>query len=148
MLINAANLHVGGGVQVAASVVSELSNTADAGPAPEFLISSEVEHNIEAARQGKQGERGRKILDVRGLDFWSRAARRYMDEFDAVFTLFGPLYRWSPPFRSIVGFAQPWIIYPDNECYDRLPFSQRLRVRLKYCIQSIFLEKPICLWSS
>lgn len=141
MLINAANLHIGGGVQVAASVVSELTKPAHVGDAPDFLLSNEVVRNIETGRQGKEGERSRKILDVRGLDLWSHAARRYMDGFDAVFTLFGPLYRWSPPFRSVVGFAQPWIIYPDNECYNRLPVFQRLIVRLKYWIQSVFFRR-------
>lgn len=80
-------------------------------------------------------------MDVRGLDPWNSAARRRMDSFDSVFTIFGPLYRWSPPFRSIVGFAQPWIIYPRNECYGQLPFLQRLKTRLKFWIQAQFFKR-------
>jgi glycosyltransferase involved in cell wall biosynthesis len=64
-----------------------------------------------------------------------------MDRARAVFTVFGPLYRFRPKFRSIVGFAQPWIIYPRNECFAMLPLGQRLKTRLKYRIQGWFFRR-------
>ena len=64
-----------------------------------------------------------------------------LDGFARVFTLFGPLYRWRPPFYSIVGFAQAWIIYPHNEVYARLRWHQRLHTRLKFRVQAAFFKR-------
>src|SRR5690606_18191625 len=104
-------------------------------------ISSTVERNLDMSLLRSAGHLTHEIVDVNGLDPWNRAARRKMDTFDSVFTIFGPLYRWSPPFRSIVGFAQPWIIYPQNECYDRLPLLQRLKTRLKFWAHAQFFKR-------
>lgn len=41
----------------------------------------------------------------------------------------------------MVGFAQPWIIYPDNECYQILPIAQKIKTRLKYRIQAFFFKR-------
>ena len=60
---------------------------------------------------------------------------------DSVFTVFGPLYRWAPRFRSIVGFAQPWIIYPDNECYARLSPVNRMITRIKFWLQGHYFKR-------
>lgn len=140
-LINASNLHVGGGVQVAASAISEIAARQDAGAPPSILVSSTVERNLDMRLLQSAEYLRYETMDVRGLDPWNRAARCRMDSFDSVFTVFGPLYRWSPPFRSIVGFAQPWIIYPHNECYGRLPLWQRLKTRLKFWVQSQFFKR-------
>ncbi|GAB5351842.1 glycosyltransferase family 4 protein [Qipengyuania sp. 483] len=139
-LINAANLHVGGGVQVAASFISELTAMDEHGSV-EVVMSSEVARNV-AATLGDRYDRNRyRILDVHGLDLGNRAAREVLDASDTVFTVFGPLYRWKPRFRNIVGFAQPWIIYPENECYERLPAAERFREWLKYKVQAGFFER-------
>lgn len=140
-LINAANLHRGGAVQVAASFISELASQDDGRADFEVMMSSEVARNV-AATLGERYDPARyRILDVRGFDLRNRAAREILDEFDTVFTVFGPLYRWKPGFRSIVGFAQAWITYPDNECYANLPLGERLKERAKYNIQAAFFKR-------
>lgn len=140
-LVNASNLHAGGGVQVGASVISEIAARDDVEVPLTVLVSTTVERNLETKFSKAASHLRPETMDVRGFDAWNRAARRRMDGFDSVLTIFGPLYRWSPPFRSIVGFAQPWIIYPQNECYDRLSVVQRLKTRLKFWIQAQFFGR-------
>jgi glycosyltransferase involved in cell wall biosynthesis len=36
-----------------------------------------------------------------------------------------------------VGFAQPWIIYPDNEIYHNMPFLLRVKTRIEYIAKAI-----------
>lgn len=140
VLINTSNLHVGGGVQVADSVLSELSSQPE-GLSVSVVLSSEVEAGL------KDLARLRAVfdlvlqIDVRGFALWDLQSRRVLDRFARVFTLFGPLYRWNPPFFSIVGFAQPWIIYPQNEVYARMPWHKRLRMRLKFRVQAAFFKR-------
>lgn len=140
-LINATNLHVGGGVQVAASVVAELARMKTLSGELDVFVSSEVERNVAGIVDSLNSGIRRAVMDVRGLDIANSAAAQSMDKYSTVFTIFGPLYRWRPPFRSIVGFAQPWIIYPENECYSRLPLGQKLKTKLKFKIQAMFFKR-------
>lgn len=141
LLVNTTNLHVGGGVQVATSFASEVLAMEDLPQRPVFLLSGEVARNLAAQRLDPARLAGLEVMDARSLGFGSRSARRRMDKAQAVFTVFGPLYRLRPRFRSIVGFAQPWIIYPRNECFAMLPPLQRWMTRLKYRIQGWFFRR-------
>lgn len=143
LLINASNLHIGGGVQVASSLVTELAKMESVLALDSFsvLISSEVDQNLRSA------ERGRKLsptpFNLIKCDTSGFSSNSIPDSSDAdvVFTVFGPLYKWFTPFKSIVGFAQSWVIYPDNECYGLLPFTHRLKARLKFWIQGQFFKR-------
>lgn len=128
-------------MQVAASTIIELGSMDLEDTNLNVLMSTEVTDNVSAARQGTPLPFPHETLDMRGIDLTNKAARRLLDKYDAVFTLFGPLYRWHAPFRSIVGFAQSWIIYPNNECYAQLPVVQRFLMRLKYRIQSVLFKR-------
>ncbi len=55
--------------------------------------------------------------------------------------VFGPLYRLRTSIPCIVGFAQPWIIYPDNEIASAMSRLARWRTRLKFAVQSLFFRK-------
>lgn len=141
-LINTANLHAGGAIQVASSVLHEMLKFNLAGRGISAALSSEVADafgDVDLLKSAGMEEIGR--YDVRGFDPWNRAARAYTDQFDTVFTVFGPLYRWRVPFRSIVGFAQPWIIYPHNEVYAMLSPLRRLGARIKYRIHSAYFKR-------
>src|SRR5690606_1179077 len=35
----------------------------------------------------------------------------------------------------------PWIIYPNNECYARIPLRRRLAMRLKFRLQALFFKR-------
>ncbi|WP_299364855.1 glycosyltransferase [uncultured Paracoccus sp.] len=141
ILINASNLHVGGGVQVATSFLAEIATKSAEMSDVEIMVSSEVESNL--LRMGVRSANKFAIQrrDVRGFALFDWTLKREMDGFQTVFTVFGPLYRWNTKFRSIVGFAQAWIIYPDNECYSRMRRFERLKTRLKFWIQAQFFKR-------
>lgn len=142
VLINASNLHVGGGVQVATSVISELSGDFSFGSDVSFLVSDEVYKNLNSNNLDGVREKGEFIRgNVLGIDPFNFKFRSIINQYAKVFTLFGPLYRWRTPGQSIVGFAQAWIIYPDNEVYKLLPWPKRLAQRIKYWIQSQYYKR-------
>ena len=47
----------------------------------------------------------------------------------------------EPALKSIVGFAQAWIIFPRNEVYEMLPWLMRMRNRIKFWLQSQFFKR-------
>lgn len=140
ILINAANLHVGGGVQVATSAITEMIEAGVNGDVT-FAVSSEVAANIGPEVLQKAHPAAVIVIDVHGLDPFNVRFRELVDRHDVVFTVFGPLYRRSIRGRSVVGFAQPWIIYPDNEVYGWLPLLERLKTRLRFWMQSRYYER-------
>lgn len=139
--VNASNLHVGGGVQVAVSFLEELARMSVNEAVVSVLVSSEIEQNLSDQAKLGLAHQGLKVIDVFGLDLFNFRARSAMSSCKTVFTVFGPIYRYRPTFKTIVGFAQPWIIYPDNECYAMLPLMQRLKTRLKYWVQGLFFKR-------
>ncbi len=141
ILINASNLHVGGGVQVAASFIDEVFSQARISSDIYICASQSVKQNSLCSESIHSGSESFREVDVKGFDIFDRSFYSYLDHFDSVFTVFGPLYSFKRKFKSIVGFAQPWIIYPDNECYAMLPFFQRHKTRLKFWLQSYFFKR-------
>jgi glycosyltransferase involved in cell wall biosynthesis len=135
--INAANLHVGGGVQVATSFIQEVSRLPDADRLCVF-VSSEVHENLASLGVSQAAFREYQVVDVYGLGLLISPLRKELNRFDVVFTVFGPHYQLNRRFHSVVGFAQSWIIYPNNEAYARLPLGEKLRERAKFLIQKRF----------
>lgn len=140
-LIFAGNLHVGGGVQVAASFIQEMMLSGSDLSNITVFVSSEVACNIDMNSPNIQRFNGFKIVNAYGIGIFNSGLNYEMDQFDIVFTIFGPLYRWKTPFKSIVGFAQPWIIYPKNDCIDKLSVFSALQLRIKYLIQGIYFRR-------
>lgn len=142
LLINASNLHVGGGVQVATSVISELAADQLFENNVSFLVSDEIYKNISSS---KLRELCRKVNFLRGnvfgIDPFNFKFRKIINKHDKVFTIFGPLYRLRTPGQSIVGFAQPWIIFPENEVYSLIPWRNRIIQKIKYWIQSQYYKR-------
>jgi len=146
VLLNASNLHTGGGVQVAASVLAELL-TKDVRPA-ELTIwaSTEVHRSLRAYGIDTDSLPRYEVINSHGLKLlWSPLAKR-IRHFDGVFTLFGPLYVLPAPHVSLVGFAQPWILYPDNECYADMPTLARVKTQLKFWVQAQFFKQATALF--
>jgi glycosyltransferase involved in cell wall biosynthesis len=141
VLINASNLHVGGAVQVATSIISELAEICGASVNIHVLASSVVDRNLRSGGAKISALRGYKVYDSWGLRALWRTPRGILDGYDAVFTIFGPLYRLRQPRNSVVGFAQPWIIYPENEVAWQLGRLERNLLRFKYWIQSLFFSR-------
>lgn len=140
ILVNSSNLHTGGGVQVAVSFLTEMASL-ELPQGLSLFVSDEVHRNLTSAGYRPPLSVDYRVENTHGFDLVGLFRRGPMDRFKTVFTIFGPLYRLRPPFRSIVGFAQPWIIYPNNECYAMLPPLERLKMRLKFRIQSWFFRR-------
>jgi glycosyltransferase involved in cell wall biosynthesis len=140
VLINMSNLHKGGGLQVGISFASELLKL----PAPKYnvkvLISKEIRSSLneEMVLSSKWNF---QVLDTYGLKTLVSTLRDIEKSYDLVFTLFGPKYTVNTSAFNIVGFAQAWIIYPNNSAQKSLPWIEKVKTRLKFLIQEKFFQK-------
>jgi glycosyltransferase involved in cell wall biosynthesis len=141
ILINATNLHVGGGVQVATSFVAELIKQPRTDVDITVWVSSEVDMNLRRIGCDLSILKQYEVFNTYGLKLLFSASRHRFKNFDGIFTVFGPLYIWRSSSVSVVGFAQPWIIYPSNEIYGGLAWRSRVVTRFKYWIQSLFFRR-------
>ncbi len=134
ILINGTNLHGGGASQVATSLVNELSRSDRAGEIT-LVLSTFVREECE--RTGADLAVFRRVVqkDVFGFRWADAEMSELFDEADVVFTVFGPLYFRHRPKTSIVGFAQPWIIYPDTDAARTLSWTERIKTRVRYLLQ-------------
>lgn len=138
ILINAANLHNGGGVQVASSFINELPFLSSVAVKEfDILVSSEVDRNID--QSVKNFFKSYTVYNIFGVKNYKKNLGIF-DSYDLVFTVFGPCYY---PVKGIdlVGFAQPWILYPENECYSMLSGLEKLKYKLKFHLQKKFFKK-------
>jgi glycosyltransferase involved in cell wall biosynthesis len=137
LTINASNLHHGGGVQVAVSFLWELLSI-DASHF-DVVVSTVVDTELKqlGANAAKFGSY--QVHDSFGIKaMFDYKLRRLLNSSDVVFTVFGPLYCFLPNTKVVVGFAQPWIIYPENEIFKASNIYTRLKIRIKFFIQKLF----------
>lgn len=134
ILINASNLHNGGGIQVASSFINELESLDEVTQEYFFYVSSEVNKNIDNAKKFKNYV----VKNTYGINGVLKSYNLF-DKFDIVFTIFGPCY-YPVKGISIVGFAQPWIIYPNNEVYSLLNIKDLIKTKLKFDLQKLFFR--------
>ncbi|TDR13079.1 glycosyltransferase [Marinomonas communis] len=137
ILINASNLHSGGGVQVATSFISELVNN-DSSYNYSLLLSSKVKGNLDSINCPLDSFLSVEVLDIYGLQGILPKFKKYFTGYSKVFTIFGPNYSFFYSRYNIVGFAQPWIIYPDNPVFNRMASIDKLKTKLKYAFQGFF----------
>lgn len=142
ILINASNLHVGGGVQVASSFLIELMNMRENGQYAHLdisvIASSEVLKNVDTLNHDLTSL---KEVNIYGLNLSKRRElNKLFSQFDIILTVFGPFYFKSKA-QQITGFAQPWIAYPDNFVYQQLPFLNRIKTKLAYKFKNFFFKK-------
>lgn len=141
LLINASNLHVGGGVQVATSVIAELSLLKNLPSGLVVWASSEVDLNLRKLGCDLDALPRYEIVDSYGLLLIASKVSRRFNYFDVVFTIFGPLYVLSLTGKSITGFAQAFIISEEDDIYSSLKLHQRFIRRFKFKLQSLFFKK-------
>ena len=134
VLVDASNLHVGGGVQVAASFIDELGclvsdeSFANAHPwvrEARFELSTSVFGNL---------QREPWPLDVNCID--RRPGRPVLPHrprgFDVSFTVFGPTYGGRRACRSIIGFADGLALWPEFSTASGLAQRTRFAVRRRF----------------
>ncbi len=146
LLIYAANLHVGGGVQVAASVISELAQWPDELKDVTVWASSCVNQNLEGLGFSPDVFGAYEVVDHRGIRARFSRDRDRVSNFDSVFVIFGPHYlgalcRDGSRPQVVMGFAQSWIIYPDAEVYALLTPMSRWIARVKFFLQAQFFKR-------
>ena len=137
VLINAANIHSGGAVQVATSFIEELvsMNELDFN----IVVSNEINKELKKLCVNTNLFKSYIIYDVYGFTvFFDLNFNKMLKNYELIFTIFGPLYTLKKPKKSIVGFAQPWIIYPENEIYLNFSFFNKIISRFKYFVQKFF----------
>lgn len=140
ILINASNLHVGGGVQVASSFIHELSLLDFGNLEIHIEISSEVAKNVSTLNTDFSRFNSVWVRDSYGLKDKHQLLFRTFAEYAAVFTIFGPHYSIRTRSTSIVGFAQSWIINSDRRIYKTIPPIHRFFLQVKYYLQSLFFR--------
>lgn len=134
MLINVSNIHVGDGVQVATSVIGELT-LMPALPAGLVVWASDVvDASLRQQGYDLSALSAYEVVNSYGLKMLRSPLARRIQAFDAVLTVFGPLYVWKLAAANVTGFVQPWIICPDNDAYRVLGWRQRLHARLKFAV--------------
>ncbi|MGK0254836.1 MAG: glycosyltransferase involved in cell wall biosynthesis [Mariniflexile sp.] len=142
ILINISNLHIGGGVQVGSSFLSELSELLK-GHSKSFdisvLCSERVYKNLPLDFD-KNIFNQFDILNIYGLRLQPQVVKNKFSGFDVCFTVFGPLYFTPKVKKHICGFAQAWIAYPDNIAYQKLSFKEWLKNKIKFKIQWMFFR--------
>ncbi|MBY5267718.1 glycosyltransferase family 4 protein [Spiribacter salinus] len=140
-LINASNLHVGGGVQVAASFIAELAAFSDLPECLYIWASDEVDTNLKASEANLSNLVHYEVVNTYGPKILFSPVFKRLNDFDAVFTVFGPLYVSRLRGKSIIGFAQPWVIYPNNEIYGAMGFTRKWAMRLRRAVQKFFFSR-------
>lgn len=142
ILINASNLHNGGGIQVAVSFISELINFIALlrNNDVHIYVSSAVHENLEKNNFNNSYFKSYNVINIRGLEALTKKNRIKFIGFDAVFTIFGPLYLSRRIPNHIIGFAQLWILYPRNDANKLLNLKWRVLFRLKFFIQWLFFR--------
>lgn len=141
LLINASNLHVGGGVAVATSFVSHLSTSVHA---RKILVvaSSAVDLNLRSLGIDVSTF---KAYIIHNSFVWSSIKTfLLLNRLNpkAIFTVFGPVYFPIIGSYHVMGLADPYLIYPDNY-YLRLSSSilDRFFYRCYILIKSLFIPR-------
>lgn len=140
-LLNASNIHSGGSVQVATSVIGELTLMTTLPPNLVVWASTAVDTNLQKLGYDISILPKYEIVNSYGIRLLSSPLLRRLQNFKVVFTVFGPLYTWRLSGINITGFAQPWILYPNNEIASSLRVHYRWLTRLKFKVQSFFFNQ-------
>lgn len=139
LLLNSTNLHHGGAVQVAASVVFELSRISKLPPELVVWASDAVDLELRKLNTPFNNLIGYEVVNTYGIKLQFSSLRKRFCEFDAIYTIFGPFYLWNYPGFLITGFAQPHIVSPLRISSNGL--LERFLNKLRFNIQVAFFRR-------
>ena len=137
-LINASNIHAGGGLQVTDSLCTLLDQYKD----HFFLII--LSSFFQTTKQKLTSAENIMVLtydiEKNFLSFWG--VNKYLDslvanyKIDAALTVFGPSY-WKPKCPHLCGMARPHLVLPDS------PYFQRVAIldKFKYALWKYFFKQ-------
>jgi len=142
LIIDNSNLFAGGGLQVAASFLRDLKNM---NLKDDFHVIQSVNcasiigkesfpdnftfYNLDKSEEKSKAKR---IKSVRKIEDTIQP--------DCIFTLFGPSYHKSK-FPKLVGFAIPFIIYPESPFFKQISFKEKLYYKLLSVIKTYSFKK-------
>ena len=142
ILIDNSNLFAGGGLQVAASFVRDLKTL---GYNDEYYIVQSFNSSKELSNESfpknftfinlsKKEEKSifQRIKELKKIENTINP--------DVIFTVFGPSYHKSRQVK-VVGFAIPYIVYPDSPFLSLISIKEKIRYKLlsllkSYCFKS------------
>jgi hypothetical protein len=138
-LINATNLNEGGGVQVATSFLKDL-NRLDLSSQLQIsvFVSGAVDRNLQIEFFDKSCFFEYKVKKSKEINFLNSYK---LNEFDVVFTVFGPFFLPFYRKKHISGFAQPWVIYPVENVLKKFTFLKRFFLRIKYFLGAYIFKQ-------
>lgn len=139
VLINASNLHVGGGVQVASSFYIELLSMNFSDLDITFLVSDEVFDNVAKFQSQNHQSLRCKIGNTYGIGAFLSQLNNEVVRYDLVFTVFGPNYLRARGYIDLVGFAQALIL--DSSAYRRLGFFDRFKMSMRFWLQEFVFRR-------
>lgn len=138
VLINASNLHQGGGIQVAISFLYEISIMLKDMKLIHVIASTEVNKGLIYLNVNTSVFGNYFVFDSFGLNAFTSKLNSKISSYDVVFTIFGPNYLRVKAKKEIVGFAQLWILNFDNPISEKMSFFSKNVLRLKFLIQWLF----------
>lgn len=131
IIIDNSNLIVGGGIQVATSFLNDINNH---NLSDEFIVIQS--YNSAQDIDKKVFKNNFTFFDLSEEQTTSKVNRiRKVKEIEnetqpnVIFTVFGPSYHKSN-FPKIVGFAIPYLIYPDSPFFNQISFVENLKYKL------------------
>lgn len=137
-LINASNLHQGGGVQVAISFLHEISLLNEDLKSIHVIVSTEVNQGLIYLNINTSVFGDYYVFDSFGLKAFISGLNSRISKYDLVFTIFGPNYLIRHAKYEIVGFAQPWILNFNNPISKSMSFFSRVILKIKFELQWLF----------
>ena len=142
LLLDNSNLFAGGGLQVAFSFLHDLKKLAL--PNDYHVVQSiKCAENFDASgfpknftfytlSKNEEHSKRLRISKVRSLENAIRP--------DCIFTLFGPSYHKSN-FPKIVGFAIPFIIYPNSPFFNQISLKEKIYYKLLTILKTYCFKK-------
>ena len=143
ILINATNLHVGGGKQVAVSLLYELSKLDYKKLDLHILCSSQIDSELKKLEINFDSFKSYNIINVFGLQMLFSKLNTLFKQYDLVFSIFGPIYFFKKNTIHLSGFAQAQIIYNDNEYkwQNNSSFIQRVLDQSRYFFKKLAFKR-------
>jgi glycosyltransferase involved in cell wall biosynthesis len=142
LIIDNSNLFAGGGLQVAASFLRDLKkmhlsdefHIIQSLKAIKVLENEQFSDNFTFYYLGKSEEKSKskRIKSVKKIENKIKP--------DCIFTLFGPSYHKSI-YPKLVGFAIPYIIYPNSPFFKKISFKEKINYILLSILKTYSFKK-------
>ena len=133
ILINASNLYIGGGLQVAISFLNEIKGIESKHIYHVFLSTAVSEQIVKNEFSNRfifyeipysTAPLYTRKKSIERLDMLENIISP-----DIVFSIFGPTY-WRPKTKHLMGFALPWMVSSTPIVYKQLPFIKRIKMKM------------------